>query len=104
RHVLAGARYSSCDAPSRGARGVSPVPARRTQQQRREGTIRKLLDAATETLIDIGYAEASVQQICDRAEVSQGALFRHFATREELMVAVGADVGARILEQYKKKF
>jgi AcrR family transcriptional regulator len=83
---------------------LSPVPARRTQQERREGTIRKLLDAATETLIELGYAEASVQQICDRAEVSQGALFRHFATREELMVAVGADVGARILDQYKKKF
>lgn len=83
---------------------MSPVPARRTQQERREGTIRKLLDAATETLIDVGYAEASVQRICDRAEVSQGALFRHFATREDLMVAVGEDVGARILEHYKKKF
>jgi AcrR family transcriptional regulator len=83
---------------------LSPVPARRTQRERREGTIRKLLDAATETLIDVGYAEASVQRICDRAGVSQGALFRHFATREDLMVAVGADVGARILERYKKSF
>ena len=80
------------------------VPKRRTQRERREGTIRKLLDAATETLIEAGYAETSVQRICDRAEVSQGALFRHFATREELMVAVGSDVGARILESYRKKF
>lgn len=77
---------------------------RRTQKERREGTIRKILDAATETLIEIGYSEASVQRICDRAEVSQGALFRHFASREELMVAVGEDVGARILEDYRKKF
>ena len=85
--------------------GPVAVPAaRRTQKERREGTIRKLLDAATETLIDVGYAEASVQQICDRADVSQGALFRHFATREELMVAVGADVGARILHQFRRKF
>jgi AcrR family transcriptional regulator len=77
---------------------------RRTQQERREGTIRKLLDAATETLIELGYAEASVQRICTRAELSQGALFRHFATREALMVAVGEDVGARLLERYKRKF
>jgi AcrR family transcriptional regulator len=83
---------------------VSAQPQRRTQKERREGTIRKLLDAATETLIEVGYAETSVQRICDRAEVSQGALFRHFATREELMVAVGADVGAKILDSYKKKF
>jgi AcrR family transcriptional regulator len=84
-----------------GASGPAP---RRTQRERREGTIRKLLDAATETLIEVGYAEASVQRICDQAGVSQGALFRHFATREDLMVAVGADVGARILDQYRKKF
>jgi AcrR family transcriptional regulator len=77
---------------------------RRTQQERREGTIRALLDAATDTLIDVGYAEASVQRICARTELSQGALFRHFATREALMVAVGEDVGGQLLEQYKRKF
>ena len=79
-------------------------PKRRTQKERREGTIRKLLDAATDTLIDVGYAEASVQRICARAELSQGALFRHFATREALMVAVAEDVGERILERYRQKF
>jgi len=79
-------------------------PKRRTQKERREGTIRKLLDAATDTLIEVGYAEASIQRICAHAELSQGALFRHFATREALMVAVGEDVGERILERYRKKF
>lgn len=80
------------------------VTRRRTQQERREGTIRKLLDAATETLIDDGYAEASIQRICARAALSQGALFRHFPTREALMVAVGEDVGARLLAAYRKRF
>lgn len=83
---------------------VLAAPRRRTQQERREGTIRKLLDAATTTLIEVGYAEASVQRICARAELSQGALFRHFATREALMVAVGADVGAQLLEGYRTRF
>jgi AcrR family transcriptional regulator len=77
---------------------------RRTQEERREGTIRKLVDAATDTLIESGYAGASVQPICARAGVSQGALFRHFATREALMVAVGEDVGARILARYRRQF
>lgn len=80
------------------------MAARRTQEERREGTIRKLLDAATEALIDDGYAAASVQKICERAGVSQGALFRHFATREELMVAVGEDVGQRTLLRYRREF
>lgn len=82
---------------------LKPAP-RRTQEERREGTIRKLLDAATETLIDAGYAEASVQAIRARAGVSQGALFRHFPTREALMVAVGEDVGNKTLERYRREF
>jgi AcrR family transcriptional regulator len=78
--------------------------ARRTQEERREATIRKLLDAATEALIDVGYAGASVQEVCARAEVSTGGLFRHFASREELMVAVGEDVGRQLLVRYRRDF
>jgi AcrR family transcriptional regulator len=85
------------------ARRVKVKP-RRTQEDRREGTIRKLLDAGTEALIDVGYADASVQEICKRAGVSQGALFRHFPTREALMVAVGADVGKKTLVRYRRDF
>jgi AcrR family transcriptional regulator len=77
---------------------------RRTQEERRESTIRKLVDAATEALIDVGYAEASVQEICARAGVSHGGLFRHFPTREALMVAVGEDVGRRLLADYQRRF
>lgn len=79
-------------------------PRRRTQLERREGTIRKLLDATTRTLIERGYAGASVQAICERAEVSQGGLFRHFPTREALMVAVGEDVGHKLLDRYRREF
>jgi AcrR family transcriptional regulator len=82
---------------------MSAAPARRTQRERREEMVRRLLDAATDTLIDVGYAEASVQRICDAAGVSQGALFRHFASREALLVAVGADVGDRILDRYRSE-
>jgi AcrR family transcriptional regulator len=81
------------------------VPAaRRTQEERREATIRKLLDAATDALIEVGYADASVQGVCARAGVSSGGLFRHFASREELMVAVGEDVGQQQLVRYRREF
>jgi AcrR family transcriptional regulator len=83
---------------------VARSSRRPTQLERRTATIRKLLDAATEALIDVGYAEASVQAICARAGVSQGALFRHFPTREALMVAVGEDVGRRQLARYRRAF
>ncbi|HEV7558454.1 MAG TPA: TetR/AcrR family transcriptional regulator [Kofleriaceae bacterium] len=81
-----------------------PVAKRRTQLERRTETTRRLLDAATDSLIELGYAGASIQAICERAGVSQGGLFRHFPTRETLMVAVGEDVADRILATYAKKF
>jgi len=78
--------------------------ARRTQEERREATIRKLLDAATDALIEVGYAAASVQEVCARAGVSTGGLFRHFASREALLVAVGEDVGRQQLARYRREF
>jgi AcrR family transcriptional regulator len=80
------------------------APRRRTQEERSAATIKNLLHAAAATLIDVGYAEASVQVICARAGVSQGALFRHFPTREALMVAVGHDVAERTLRHYRAQF
>lgn len=85
------------------AKRIGRAP-RRTQEQRRTETIGKLLDAATEALIELGYGGASVQEICRRAGVSQGGLFRHFPTREALMVAAGERIGERLLERYRREF
>jgi AcrR family transcriptional regulator len=80
------------------------IITRRTQQQRREGTIRKLLDATTQILIEEGYAGASVQRIGARAQVSQGGIFRHFATRELLMVAAAEDIAQKLLNRFERAF
>lgn len=77
---------------------------RRTQAERRETTMRKVLDAASETLVESGYAGTSMQIVATRAGVSIGGLFRHFPTREALMAAVGEDVATRILAKYTSAF
>ena len=80
------------------------IAKRRTQAERRESTIRKILDAATEILVESGYAGASTQLVATRAGVSVGGLFRHFPTREALMVAVAEDAAKKILERYARAF
>ncbi len=70
----------------------------RTQQQRREDTIARLLDASIETIIEVGYARTSAALITKRAQVSDGALFRHFPTMGDLMAATAHEVGRRQLE------
>nr|WP_312867537.1 TetR/AcrR family transcriptional regulator [Amycolatopsis pithecellobii] len=59
----------------------------RTQAERREQTRTALLDATIECLIELGYARASMQEICARAGVSKGAVQHHFSDKAELMAA-----------------
>jgi AcrR family transcriptional regulator len=75
----------------------------RTQQQRREDTIARLLDASIETIIEVGYARASAKVIAARAEVSDGALFRHFPTMGDFMAATAYEAGRRQLEAAAKR-
>lgn len=93
--------------PSPARRRPAAAPAARparTQEQRREATIGKLVRAATEALIEVGHARASVQDICRRAGVSHGGLFRHFPTRLELMKRVAEDLGDGLLDRYRQQF
>lgn len=76
-------------------------PSRRTQAERREGTIAALLDAAVRCLTERGYAATSTAAICAEAGVSQGALFRHFPTRQALLVATAEHVATRNVEAFR---
>lgn len=58
-----------------------------TQQQRRDETRLALLDAAVESLIDVGFARTTTLEVQKRADVSRGALLHHFPSKSELLVA-----------------
>jgi AcrR family transcriptional regulator len=75
----------------------------RTQQQRREETVARLLDASIEAIIEVGYARASAATIAKRAQVSDGALFRHFPTMGDFMAATAREVMRRQLETFNKR-
>lgn len=75
----------------------------RTQQERREATVARLLDASIATIAEIGYARASAKTIARRAQVSDGALFRHFETMGDFMAATAREVLSRQLEQFGKQ-
>src|SRR5258705_7858821 len=75
----------------------------RTQQQRREETIARLLDASIDTIVEVGYARASAAVIAKRAQVSDGALFRHFPTMGDFMAATAHEVMRRQLGLFSKR-
>jgi AcrR family transcriptional regulator len=75
----------------------------RTQQQRREDTVARLLDASISTIIDVGYARASAAVITGRAGLSGGGLFRHFDTMGDFMAATAYEVMRRQLDSFSKQ-
>jgi AcrR family transcriptional regulator len=74
----------------------------RTQQQRRDETVARLLDAGIATIVEVGYARASAAVITRRARVSVGALFRHFDTMGDFMAATADEVLRRQLDEFTK--
>jgi AcrR family transcriptional regulator len=75
----------------------------RTQRERREGTVARLLDASIAAIVDVGYARASAAEITKRAGVSVGALFRHFETMGDFMAATAYEVLRRQLDEFTKR-
>lgn len=75
------------------------VPVRRTQADRTAETRGKLLDAAVDTLVELGYSRASTQEIARRAGVSRGAQLHHFPTKESLVVAAVEHLVERRLDE-----
>ncbi|GGG22746.1 putative HTH-type transcriptional regulator [Rhodococcoides trifolii] len=73
-----------------------------SQQERRTETIGKLLDAAISSLCEKGYAGTTVSEIVTRAGVSSGALFRHFDTRLDIVVAAADEVRRRQFVEFRE--
>lgn len=90
----------TADAPVRRTQARRPQ-ARRTQAERTAATVAALVDATIETIADLGYHRASLGEICLRAGVSKGGMFRHFDSRLDLVVAAAAEVGRRHLDEFR---
>ncbi|HVG50189.1 MAG TPA: TetR/AcrR family transcriptional regulator [Xanthobacteraceae bacterium] len=65
------------------------VPKRRTQEERRNDTRKRVLNAALKLLREHGHAAFTTTRVAALAGVSRGAQENHFRTRAELIAAAG---------------
>lgn len=66
-----------------------PAPAAPEQEARRQDaqrTVARIVEAATHVLADV--PDATMQEIADAAGLGRATVYRHFANRDELMVAI----------------
>jgi AcrR family transcriptional regulator len=61
-----------------------------------EATRRKVIDAAVESILDVGYYESSSNEIARRAGVTWGVIQHQFGTREALLLEVLDDTWAQL--------
>jgi AcrR family transcriptional regulator len=76
----------------------------RTQAERRASTQAKILDATVASLVAVGYAGASTTEICRRAGVSQGALFRYWPSKGDLLADAAAHLLGRVTTSFEQRF
>jgi len=61
--------------------------ARETRAESKERTRQRLLAEAQRLFRERGYAATSLEQIAEAAEVTKGAIYGHFASKEDLMLS-----------------
>ncbi|KAA8890244.1 helix-turn-helix transcriptional regulator [Nocardia colli] len=78
--------------------------ARETQAQRRARMRARLLDAAVESLIEVGYAGTTTLEVQKRAGVPRGTLQHHFPTKADLLAGAVEHLAARRFDQLTREF
>jgi AcrR family transcriptional regulator len=67
---------------------VTDTPKRRTQEQRRADTERRVLEAATALIARTGSRSVTLAQVGEAAGYSRGIVYHQFGSRERLIEAV----------------
>jgi AcrR family transcriptional regulator len=75
--------------------GIRKLPADLVSAVQRERLIAAMLKAAS----DLGYREANVQDVIDRAGVSRPTFYEHFANKEDCFLTAFDTTAGRILER-----
>jgi len=90
--------------PVRALASPIAVVTARPRQARSLATRVRLLDAAIETLVAQGYAALTTTEVCRRARLSQGALFKHFASKAGLVGAMAERLFSALIEDFRAAF
>lgn len=73
---------------------IDKTPAR--GDRRVERTRRALRAALVELILERGWDAASVQDVCDRADVGRSTFYAHFADKEDLLIGGLEDLGKAV--------
>lgn len=71
------------------------------RQARSEATRRRIIDAAVELFNEVGYPATSLGDIIERAEMTKGAFYYHFDSKEALATAIVEEGSANLFRAFE---
>jgi len=71
------------------------------RQARSEATRRKIITSAVELFNEIGYPATGLGDIIERAEMTKGALYYHFDSKESLATAIIEESSAHLVDAFR---
>ena len=71
------------------------------RQARSEATRRKIITSAVELFNEIGYPATGLGDIIERAEMTKGALYYHFDSKESLATAIIEEGSANLIHAFR---
>ncbi len=80
--------------------GLVPVE-KLTPERRRQQTREVLVAAATEVFARRGFEGASLEEIAETAGFTRGAIYKHFADKEDLFFAVTDRLNEQVIEAFR---
>ena len=79
---------------------MSPLQ-RKTQEERSLQTQNRLLDATISCLITDGYSAITTTKVCRLSGMSQGAIFKHYPTKNDLVTAAIAKLYDHLIDVFE---
>lgn len=74
------------------------------KQARAVATRKKLLKATVQCLCETGYAGTTTTHVAQSAGVSQGALYKHFGSKQQLMAATAGHLFGELISDFRAAF
>lgn len=71
------------------------------RQARSEATRRKIIASAVDLFNEIGYPATGLGDIIERAEMTKGALYYHFDSKESLATAIIEEASANLVQVFR---
>ena len=83
--------------------GTTTRSGRGTRAAETAARKRRLLDAATELAAEGGYDAVQMRDVAARAEVALGTLYRHYTSKDQLLLAALAQQAATLRERLDQR-